>query len=387
MQTIALVGGGHAGTDATLREGLYSFNETGPNWLLYDFARHGSEADQAIRAVALKPAAIVASVTNPFVAEVLRNAKCPVFCTTHAIPNLPFHRVGFDDDAIGRMAADYFLERGFQHFGFAGHPSWPSSDNRLAAFRDTLARRGIGLSVCTLSWSDDAHRHSDVARARAAWLQALPKPAAVFADSDFIARAICLAARTADISIPEDVSVLGVDNYTLVCKLAQPQLSSIDLSGHRLGQELGRLIANTLAGKPPAKPLLLPPVAVVTRRSTDAVAATDPNLAAALKLIHEHVATGITVKQILQEVPVSRVQLFRLFRKIVGRSPMEEIQRLRCEHAKRLLATTKLPMYELAERCGFRNPIHMARVFRSITGTTPRDYRKKNGKTRPIPNH
>jgi transcriptional regulator GlxA family with amidase domain len=60
---------------------------------------------------------------------------------------------------------------------------------------------------------------------------------------------------------------------------------------------------------------------------------------------------------------------------VLGRSIHEEINRVRIEHAKRLLVETHLAMPDLAVRCGFNYATVFTKVYRQVTGTTPKRYR------------
>jgi LacI family transcriptional regulator len=66
------------------------------------------------------------------------------------------------------------------------------------------------------------------------------------------------------------------------------------------------------------------------------------------------------------------------FKKPVGRTPHEEIQRVRLNYVKQLLATTRLPITMIARRAGFEHSEYMTAVFRRVEGTTPTKYRQSH---------
>jgi LacI family transcriptional regulator len=132
-----------------------------------------------------------------------------------------------------------------------------------------------------------------------------------------------------------------------------------------------------MAGKPvPIDPVILPPVGVVARRSTDIIAAEDPDIADVLRYMHDHALEGCSIKQLLRAVPMDRRRLERWFRQNLDRSPLEEVQRLRMAHIKRLLAETEEGMDAIARRTGFFNVKLLSRAFRRETGTTLLKYRR-----------
>jgi AraC-like DNA-binding protein len=113
------------------------------------------------------------------------------------------------------------------------------------------------------------------------------------------------------------------------------------------------------------KPVLLLPVGVVTRQSSDAIAVSDPVIARAMRYIRDHAAEGINVADVARQLPVNRRTFERKFAVIVGRSPLAEIIRDRLERAKQLLATTELPMSEVSQQAGFRDAGHLWSAFRA----------------------
>ena len=180
--------------------------------------------------------------------------------------------------------------------------------------------------------------------------------------------------------MPEEVALVGVDNDDLLCELARPALSSVALPAERIGFEAARLLDQLLT-RPRARsvgqPLLLAPLGVVTRRSSDVLAIDDPEVAAAVRFIREHAYEPIQVKDVLGEVPVSRRTLERRVRAALGYGIWEEIRRAHMERGRALLAETEMPMSEVAKHAGFSDARQLSVVFRQETGLTPTDYRRQ----------
>ena len=118
------------------------------------------------------------------------------------------------------------------------------------------------------------------------------------------------------------------------------------------------------------------------RRSTDALAIDDREVAAAMRFIREHACNGINVDDVLQHMSLSRRTLDRRFARIFGHSPSDEIERLRLERIKQLLAETNYPLPRVADLAGFEHSEHMGTLFRRKTGQTPGEYRKSHEATR-----
>jgi len=117
------------------------------------------------------------------------------------------------------------------------------------------------------------------------------------------------------------------------------------------------------------------PLGVVTRRSTEILALEDPEVAAALRFLHDHAAEPIGVDDLVAHLMISRRSLEIRFRRETGRTIHEELQRVRLERAMRLLRETDLPISRVASGAGFRSPSYLAQVFRQVVGATPARYR------------
>jgi LacI family transcriptional regulator len=221
------------------------------------------------------------------------------------------------------------------------------------------------------------------------WLADLPKPVAIFATTDGIALNIIALCRTLQFQMPESVSVLGVGNDEIYCNLAKPSLSSICLPDHQIGEEATRMLDHLLRARPtPEKSLLLPPVEVIPRQSTDLIPTLDPDLAAAVRYIASHAHRNIDVSDILRAIPISRRALEQRFRSALGRSPAAEIRRMQIEIAKRVLVESNEPVSRVAIAAGFGNTKRLAQTFRRETGVTPSLFRqqRRRGSDRSLSN-
>ncbi|MDD4788545.1 MAG: AraC family transcriptional regulator, partial [Pirellulales bacterium] len=126
-----------------------------------------------------------------------------------------------------------------------------------------------------------------------------------------------------------------------------------------------------------SEPILIEPTRVIVRRSTDTLAIEDQDLARAIAFIRINASTPIQVSDVLRTVPVSRSWLERRFQEALGRSPAEEIRRVRLERAKQLLAESDMPVPQVAASSGFGSREYFAHAFRQATGLTPRQFRKR----------
>src|SRR6185437_15012889 len=185
------------------------------------------------------------------------------------------------------------------------------------------------------------------------------------------------ACQRVNLSVPEEVAVIGADNDMLLCELCDPPLSSVVPNPERIGYEAAALLDRLMRGeKPPSMHLWIEPLGVTTRQSTDVLAIDDPHIAVAVRYIRENACAGATVPDLLQQVPLSRTLLERQFRKYLGRSPQAEIRAVQLKRVKQLLAETDLSLERIAELAGYEHPEYMSVVFKRETGQTPGHYRR-----------
>ena len=299
---------------------------------------------------------------------------------TQDIPGVAAHQA-----ALVALAVEHFLERGFRHFAYCGLPGVMFSDLRAVRFQEALAARDFradrfrcrhlppGAPLAKVETS--VMRHSGEL---AAWLQGLPKPVALLACNDMRGHQVMNVCDEAGIRVPDEVAVLGIDNDDVQCELCNPPLSSVDPNIERIGYEAAALLDGMIQGQPPPRTrILVQPRGVVTRGSTDVLAIANREAAQAIQLVRrEACEPGLKIDDLLASLEFSRATLNRWFRKWLGRSPIEEIARVRLNQVKDLLATTSLPLEDIAPRCGFQHVESMCRMVKRVTGQTPGEYRK-----------
>ena len=280
--------------------------------------------------------------------------------------------------AVGELAASYFLERRFAHFAFVGEIheiNW--SRERGKAFADCVEKAGC---TCHMYGPLSAREKEDWGADRdrlCVWLQALPKPVAVFAAMDVRGRQVLDACLTAGLDVPHEVSVLAVDNDELICDSTTPPLSSIALDTERMGYEAAKILDQAMRQRRAAKRVTrtFAPLAVVTRRSTEAVHIADPLVARTLEFIWLNAQNPIGVPDVVKQAGVSRRLLEMRFRKALAGTIQEELQRTRLKRVTTLLAETNLSVTSIAKACGFTSKSYLGKVFRRTYRTTMTRYR------------
>ncbi len=281
-----------------------------------------------------------------------------------------------NEETIGKLAVDHFLDRGLRNLAFfASDWAW-WIDTRREAFQQAFTRCGLRCTYAELHAPRKVRKR--IAEADLVhWLDSLPKPCGVFCASDLYAVQVTNACRRSGIAVPSQVAVLGVDNDPVLCSVSFPRLSSIDLHSTQVGYQAAALLDRMMAGTPPPrKTIQVEPGQVVTRESTDTMAVDDPDVAQAIRLIREHACRGLRVQEVSDSVGLSRRALQQRFQQVLRRTPKEELMRVQVERAKTLLLQTDMSIEQIAKCTGFAAFEYFVRAFRREIGVTPRVYRR-----------
>lgn len=310
------------------------------------------------------------------------------FLTKHQIPcvnvsnSLPatdkVPRVVSDDYAVGRLAAEHFLERGLRHFAYFGNRAHVS-ELRQQGFEDGLKAAGFGYEKL---WPDFQLTKGRSMRTEFPRMEERVAggfwPLGVFCVNDTYARLVVGCCYAHGIHMPEQVAIVGVNNSEVADGLAEIPFSSVELQLENIGYRAMEMLADLIEGKkPPAKPILILPRRLVVRLSSDLMAVNDEAVARALRLIRENALKPVNIAEIVQKVGISRRLLEKRFKAATARSPYEEVLRLRVEKAKSLLANTDLLVSDVAEASGFGQAKQLHAIFTRETGMPPSAYRRQ----------
>lgn len=287
-------------------------------------------------------------------------------------------RTRSDNVAIGRLAAEYFMRRGFAQYAYVGEPggiSW--SVWRQEAYAARLEEAGH----CCLAYPlpPRTRKAWDIERTLlCAWLRRLPKPVAVFAANDRRAQQVLDACLVSDIAVPYAAAVLGVTNDLLICETSIPPLSSIALDTERAGYEAARMLDERMHNpRIPREVFTYGPTGVVTRASTEDLRVSDKLVIRALEFIRVNGGLMIRVPDVADQLGVTCRCLERRFARTVGQSVHETIQHARLTSVCAMLTETDLPLAAISKRCGFTLPNHLCTLFKTRFGLTMREYRKR----------
>ena len=211
------------------------------------------------------------------------------------------------------------------------------------------------------------------------WLLHLPKPCGVFAASDAVAKSVLAVCRLAGISVPGDVAVIGVDDNKEICENTVPTLTSIHPDFVQGGRFAARLLARMLhGGRGLQKEVVFDASGIVRRGSTRVFRRKDAEVSVALERIWAPGGLQLAAKEVLSGFRASRRSAEIRFRRTTGRSVLQELSAARAEHAKALLADTRLPVSAVAGQCGYSSLAHFRETFRKATGCNPLAWRERS---------
>lgn len=363
-----------------LLSGIIQYTREHTSWTTY-LAEHGRGDAPPEWLAHWSGDGIIARIENRCIADGVAASGLPAVDVSAAnlLPALPW--VETNDTAVAETAFAHLSERGFRNLAYCGDHRFNWSNWRRESFVRLARDAGFSCDVLELSVTP---RHSDEwslhAEQIAGWVAALPKPVGIMACYDLMGREVLQACRRAGVTVPDQVAVVGVDNDEQLCELSDPPLSSVIPDTRRTGYLAASLLDRLMSGERiESRAYHLPPIGVAARRSSDVLAVDDPDVATALRFIRDHACNGVS--EVLGAVPLSRRVMEARFKKLIGHSPHEEIDRVRLNRVKELLRDTDLSLYAVARRVGFQHAEYLSVWFKKAADMTPSDYRRRYGRT------
>lgn len=315
-------------------------------------------------------------------AKFVVNAGLPTVDFSRRRLELPFPRVLIDDSASVRLVADHFLMRGFVHFTYySSQDNW-AFERHGEEYVKYLKQEGLACQWIrwhkSSSYSTGHMRWQDKRRWLAAELKKAPKPLALFAATDDHALEVIEVCESIGLSVPDEVSVVGMDNSLPAVEAMSTPISSVDQNFTTLGYRGAELLDQLMHGKsPPQKPFLIPPTGLIARKSSHLLAINHPGLARCLRYVWENYNKPIGVDDLARAAAMSRSGLHQAFVDHLGRTPGAELHRVRIESAKRMLAQSRLKLEEIAGLSGYQSANSFWVAFRHTTGMSPKQYQKR----------
>jgi LacI family transcriptional regulator len=360
-----------------LLQGIAKYNRDHSKWSIY-FRPHGLGDATPAWLRTWKGDGMLVRLETPEMVAAARRCGIPVVNLRGTLSKVRFPFVTIDHAEVAALAFQHLRERALRHFAFCGRAgvSNPALHERGEYFRALIEQTGAQCHIypldgrrTTLAWDCEQQRLAE-------WIRSLPKPVGIMACNDERGLQVLDACRRAGVAVPDEVAVVGVDDDPAICDLAIPPLSSVDVNAETVGYEAAALLDRMMdGGDAPDAPIKVAPRGVVARASTDLVASEDREVGQALWYIREQACTGLHVGDVLRHMAMSRASLQHRMKQVTGRTIHQEIQRVRLERVKDLLAMTDKTIKQVARESGFASVQYMTRVFRATTTETPARYR------------
>jgi LacI family transcriptional regulator len=326
---------------------------------------------------------IIADFDDPAIQKVLLNAKVPVigiggsYSNDEDYPDVPY--VATDNFEVVKAAYEHLKKKGLERFAFYGFPA--DQNHRWAVERERAMVKlckadGYDCSIYRghptrpETWQYTMNRVTD-------WIQGLPNPVGIVSVTDARARHLLQACEHIGKVVPDSISIVGIDDDDIARYLSRISLSSVTQGCFDMGFQAAKLLHRHLDNPNlKNKRVLVPPVGVSERQSTDFKALKDPYVIQAMHYIRQNACRGIKVEQVLDYVGVSRSNLEQRFKEERDHSIHTEIHNEKLAKACKLLAEESMSTNNVAQVCGYPSLQYMYAVFKKHYDKTPREFRE-----------
>lgn len=305
--------------------------------------------------------------------EEAKKLNIPIFLRTYKKVYNEFPMLTGHYKEFGAYAADFFINQNFNNYAFIGMKDILWSVSRYEGYTEQ-----ISISKKLMTYHYDVEDFQNEIKEISAWLYSLPKPIAMFACNDFMARQVTEICQMNGIRIPEDISLLGVDNDEFMCNISSPTLSSIKLNFEKHGYEIAQTLFKMIAEKKiwPAR-IPVEAIGVVERMSTKRKVISDPYIREIVDFISRNYTQDIDISKLTSFIPLSRRAIELKFKKEMYPYTISSyIMKLRLEHFCHLLQSSELPVGTAAYKSGFIDNSNFSTLFKKYKGVTPTEYRR-----------
>ena len=325
---------------------------------------------------------IIADYDDPAIQQALTNSKIPVvgiggsYSDESAYPDVPY--VATDNFAVVQAAYEHLKHKGLERFAFYGFPA--DQNHRWAVERELAIIKlckadGYHCSIyrghltSPETWQYSMNRLTD-------WIQRLSNPIGIISVTDARARHLLQVCEHIGKLVPDNISVVGIDDDDIARYLSRISLSSVTQGCFDMGFQAAKLLHHRL-DHPTLKNrrVLVPPAGVSERQSTDFKALKDPYVIQAMHYIRQNACRGIKVEQVVDYVGVSRSNLEQRFKDGIDHSIHNEIHNEKLAKACKMLRESSVSTNEIAGICGYPSLQYMYAVFKKHFSKTPKEYR------------
>lgn len=323
---------------------------------------------------------IIARITDPELLDFIVHKQLPTVDVLGNVPQSSFPLVHNDQHAIGHTVANHFVQSALVHFGFIGLKDERWSKMREAGFESALGHHRHVSSSFYLE-PNNSHNNAPSCNFEALkkWISERPTPCGLMICSDQFAPYVFEACHAIQRKIPEQISIVGVDNDPPFYKLCRPQLSSVEAYHAKIGFQAAKILEHQIRGHAcHQKVYTIHQHSLHVRPSSDWLAIEDAKVRKALRIIQKYACTGIQVEQIARQAGMSRSTLQRRFRTHLQRSVHQIILDQKIKQACNLLKDCSLTISQVAEKSGLGSQEYLNYIFKKHMAQTPYRYRSKH---------
>ncbi|WP_178934410.1 XylR family transcriptional regulator [Oceaniferula marina] len=292
------------------------------------------------------------------------------------IPSLP--NVLPDNEEIGKVAADYLISRGLNHFCYVGDSTRHYSNLRQNGFQKELERRGRSCFTVDvpISQTKGKQRWKEIQQRMKDQLVNTTKPIGILTRDDMAAMNLLKVAEQMNIQVPQDWAVVGVGDSSPFCQSARPPITSIHYPNERIGYQAAKLMHQMITAQAPGQDIMLPVGGITERESSNMLSFKDDSIAKAVSYIHKHAAKGpVNIADLSAQFGMSYTGFRQRFKKIMGHTAKEEIDNVRMNQIRSMLANSELHIQEIGYQMNFQTPEDLSRFFQRHQGMSPTAYR------------
>lgn len=320
---------------------------------------------------------IIARIETEEIARSIRASNLPAVDVSAArkLTGIPW--VETDDTLISGLALNHFASRGLRNVAFCGEINFNWARWRRDAFVSQATEQGMTVDSFDLTAGMQDLNHPQTRARLLNWLKQLPEPCGLMAAYDSLARRLLQYCTIIQRPVPNSIAIVGVDNDPILCRMANPPLSSIIPDAEGAGYQAAALLESMMNQKKvEVDCILLPPLGIAVRRSSDTLSIDDEEIEVAARFILDEATKGINVSDVLNKTHLTRRALELRFRKHLGLTPHEFIVAARMSHAELLLRETSLTLQQIALRCGIESAEYLSTAFKKHAGMPPGQYRQ-----------
>lgn len=372
--------------DRQVIEGIgdfFAFSEC--NWDIYI---EESFCTNKVNALMASSDGIIADLDDRYLVKALEKSVKPYvgvggsFAQERDYPRCDY--VATDNDKLVQLAFEHLMKKGIQHIAFFGLQD--ASEKRWATERENAYVKLAKTHYYTPELFHDydaAIQQRDISmNSLIAWIRSLAPQSGIIAVTDSRARHLLQACAIAGVKVPDEVAIIGIDNEDLVNYLSRISLTTVVQGARQIGFQAARLLQIQLLSESEKAQcrIVVPPVGINERMSTDVKLTHDPLVRRALSFISENIHRPLKVIHVINYLRLSRTLIDTKFQKELGCKVHSVILREKLIRCRVLLENKNIPFADIPALVGFPSITYFYNFFTRQMNLTPAIYRQQNAK-------